>query len=115
MPDPVTMLTDPDHLEDVLRIQTIIDIIHGKAGKIAQAEELDRGAIDPSWAFAMCYASQLLISYGYNTLQDLNWLQKVTDIRAALERVSMRWKIAERYFKRVTIDLDNRLTARVIS
>ncbi|KAL2199037.1 hypothetical protein P885DRAFT_31089 [Corynascus similis CBS 632.67] len=115
MPDPVTMLTDPDHLEDVLRIRTIIDIIHGKAGKIAQAEELDRGAIDPSWAFAMCYASQLLISYGYNTLQDLNWLQKVTDIRAALERVSMRWKIAERYFKRVTIDLDNRLTARVIS
>ncbi|KAK4243483.1 hypothetical protein C7999DRAFT_18162 [Corynascus novoguineensis] len=115
MPDPVTMLTDPDHLEDVSRIRRIIDIIHGKAGKIAQAGELDRGAVDPSWAFAMCYASQLLISYGYNTLQDPNWLQKVTDIRAALERVSKRWKIAEQYFKRVTIDLDNRLAARVIS
>ncbi|KAL2166908.1 hypothetical protein VTG60DRAFT_2016 [Thermothelomyces hinnuleus] len=115
MPDPLTMMIDPSHAEDTTRMRTVIDVIHGKAGKVTQIEELDRGAVDPSWAFAMCYASQLLISYGYNTLQDLNWLQKVADLRAALERVSRRWKIAEQYCRQVTIDLDNRLAAGFVN
>lgn len=96
-------------------MRTVIDVIHGKAGKVAQVEELDRGAVDPSWAFAMCYASELLISYGANTLQDPNWFQKVSDLRAALERVSKRWKIAEEYCRQVTIRLDNRLTAGFVN
>jgi hypothetical protein len=76
-------------------IRVTIEIIHGKAGKLVQSDDLlNKGVVDPSWAFAMCYASQLLIAHGDGTLQDANWFQKVTNLRNALDKISKRWKIA---------------------
>ncbi|KAL2165399.1 hypothetical protein VTH06DRAFT_697 [Thermothelomyces fergusii] len=108
------LVMDPSHVEDATRMRAIVDVVHGKAGRVAQVEALDRGAVDPSWAFAMCYASQLLISYGCSTLQDPDWFRKVSDLRAALERLARRWKIAEEYCRQVAADLDNRLVAGLV-
>ncbi|KAK3300152.1 uncharacterized protein B0H64DRAFT_414237 [Chaetomium fimeti] len=70
-------------------IRVTTDMIHGKAAKLAQSDDqLNRGLVDPSWAFAMCYASQLLVSHGDNVLQDANWYQKVTILRNALDKNS---------------------------
>ncbi|KAK4153243.1 hypothetical protein C8A00DRAFT_34014 [Chaetomidium leptoderma] len=94
----------------VIRILT--HTIHGKANKIAESEDwLSMGIVDPSWALAMCYASTLLISHGDNVLQDAGCFQKVASLRVILDKVSKRWKIAEKYCEMVKIALDTRLTA----
>jgi uncharacterized membrane protein len=102
-----------NHVQDVQIIRNITSVILGKAGKLVQSEDqLTSGAIDPSWEFAMYYASLLLISHGDNVLQDMNWAQKVDNLTYALDKVSKRWKIAERHCESVKIKLDNRSTGR---
>ncbi|KAK4042252.1 hypothetical protein C8A01DRAFT_33752 [Parachaetomium inaequale] len=108
--DPIPIL-DPNHAQAAQKIRLVTDVVHGKAGKLAQCEDqLSRGAVDPCWAFAMCYAALLLIAHGDDALHDADWFQKVANLRIALDKVSKRWKIAEQYCERVTIALDNRLT-----
>ncbi|KAK4100692.1 hypothetical protein N658DRAFT_427224 [Parathielavia hyrcaniae] len=97
-------------------IRTVIDVIHDKADGLAKSgDRLRRGAIDPCWAFAMCYAALLLVSHGDGALQDAAWLDKVCDLRAALDKVALRWKIAERYCESVKIALENRHSAYNLS
>lgn len=84
-----------NYAQDVYLIRNIIEVIHGKAGKLLQFDDqLSAGGVDPSWAFAMCYASQLLISHGSGVLKDHNWGGKVANITYALDKISKRWKIA---------------------
>lgn len=91
---PVSVMSQT-HAQDVQIIRNITGAIHGKVGKLVQSDDqLTRGAIDPSWAFAMSYASRLLISHGNGVLQDINWDQKVANLTYALDKVSKRWKIA---------------------
>jgi hypothetical protein len=89
--DPISIVN-----QGVVRaIRRVIDDIHGKACNLAESEDrLDRGAISPCWAFAMSYASQLLIAYGDDAFQDAGWLDKVGNLRSALDKLSRRWKIA---------------------
>ncbi|KAK4129206.1 hypothetical protein N657DRAFT_639781 [Parathielavia appendiculata] len=103
---------DPTHDEAARGIiRTVIDVIHDKAGSLAKSQDrLKRGAIGPSWAFAMCYASLLLIHHGDGALQDSGWLDKVRHLKSTLDKVANRWKIAELYCDSVKIALDNRHT-----
>ena len=92
--DPMPIL-DPNQAQAAQKVRLVTDIIHGKAGKLAQCEDqLSRGAVDPCWAFAMCYAALLLIAHGDDVLHDADWFQKVANLRIALDKVSKRWKIA---------------------
>jgi hypothetical protein len=78
-----------------LAILKVIDYIHGKACNLAESEDrLESGTISPCWAFAMSYASLLLITHGDDVLHDAGWLDKVGNLRSALDMVSRRWKIA---------------------
>jgi len=100
-----------NYAQDVYLIRNIIEVIHGKAGKLLQFDDqLSAGGVDPSWAFAMCYASQLLISHGSGVLKDHNWGGKVANITYALDKISKRWKIAERHCESIKVSLDNHST-----
>ncbi|KAL2271008.1 hypothetical protein VTJ83DRAFT_379 [Remersonia thermophila] len=93
-------------------IASAIARVHAKASEMIERPEarllLERGALEPCWGFAMCYASQLLLSHADGALLDPMWLAKVTSMRAALEKVSKRWRIAERYCATVQTALDNK-------
>lgn len=76
-------------------ILPVINLIHGRASKVVETEDrLNRGLVDPCWAFAICYAAQLLISHGDGILRDSNWFQRVAELKTTLDKVSKRWKIA---------------------
>ncbi|KAK4242707.1 hypothetical protein C8A03DRAFT_40048 [Achaetomium macrosporum] len=105
--DPLSLLSDP---QAVQRIRVLTTVIHGKAGKLAASEHrLSTGAEAPCWAFAMSYASLLLISHGNGVLQDADWFSRVENLMVSMEKVSKRWIIAERYCETVKIALENRL------
>ncbi len=92
--DPMSV-PDPYHTEAIQRVRNVANVIHGKASKLAESEDrLSGGGVGPCWAFAMSYASQLLIAHGDNVLQDANWFSKVTNLRTALDKLSKRWMIA---------------------
>lgn len=80
-------------------ILPVINIIHGRACKGVETEDrLNRGLVDPCWAFAICYAAQLLISHGDGILRDPSWFQRVAELKTTLDKVSKRWKIAGESF-----------------
>lgn len=94
---------DPTHTAAAKMIQLVINFIHGEANSLAGSEErLSAGALAPCWAFAMCYASLLLVSHGDGVLQDADWVLKVDNLRKALKKVSQRWKIAGKFFLPLT-------------
>jgi hypothetical protein len=96
---PIPILDPNHHAQAAHRIKLVAYTIHGKAGKLAECEDqLNRGAVDPCWAFAMCYAAQLLIQHGDGVLNDPNWFQKVADLKVVLDKVAKRWKIAGELF-----------------
>lgn len=90
------IVRDPNHVRAIRVMQHVIHIIAGKASKLAESEDLlTRGAFDPCWAFAMCYAAQLLVVHGGDgALRDDGWFMKVAELRTTLEKVSKRWNIA---------------------
>jgi hypothetical protein len=90
--DPLSLLSDP---QAVQRIRVLTTVIHGKAGKLAAAQQrLNTGAEAPCWAFAMSYASLLLISHGNGVLQDADWFSRVENLMGSMGKVSKRWIIA---------------------
>ena len=92
--DPMS-LPDPSHTEAIQRVRNVANVIHGKSGRLAESEDrLSSGGVSPCWAFAVSYASQLLIAHGDNVLQDANWFSKVTNLRTTLDKLSKRWMIA---------------------
>ena len=94
-----TSLPDPYHTEAIQRVRNVVNVIHGKASKLAESEvQLSSGGVGPCWAFAVSYASQLLIAHGDNVLQDANWFPKVSNLRTSLDKISKRWMIAGEYF-----------------
>jgi hypothetical protein len=100
------IVRDPSHAQAVHVMQHIVNTIASKASKLAEFEDsLNRGAFDPCWAFAMCYASQLLIVHGDNgPLKDDGWFQKVAELKATLDKVSKRWKIAGEFLSQKAAD-----------
>jgi hypothetical protein len=105
---------DQNFSQDAYMIRNITEAIHGKAGKLVQFDDqLNRGAVDSSWAFVMYYASQLLISHGGGVLNVDKWDEKVGNLRYALDKVSKRWKIAERHCELVKTNLEKRSTGYV--
>ncbi|KAH6650986.1 hypothetical protein F5144DRAFT_480445 [Chaetomium tenue] len=75
------------HIQNVQIIRHTTVVIHGKAVKLAQSEDqLTSGGIDPSWAFAMYYASLLLISHGDDVLQGFDWGQRVANLTYGLDK-----------------------------
>ncbi|KAL2017656.1 hypothetical protein VTK56DRAFT_1870 [Thermocarpiscus australiensis] len=94
--------------ESVAMIQYFIKGVLDKATAIAQSDAgLSTGGLAPCWAFAIYYAASLLISYGNGLFQDENWPLNVGKLSNALEVISKRWKIAERYCEDVNILLNN--------
>ncbi|KAK3934061.1 hypothetical protein QBC46DRAFT_429320 [Diplogelasinospora grovesii] len=91
-------------------IKSAIDAVQGEAVKVLQVSDLrlSKGGVAPCLAFTMYYASLLLISHGEGGLQYLNWLEKVEEMRKALQVLSGRWKIAEKYLNGLNIALNNR-------
>lgn len=85
----------PTFSAPVKRIRDIIELIHSEAANPTRfLEKLALGRIAPCWAFAMYYASLLLISHGESVLRDRAWLHKVGNLRGLLEAVAGKWKIA---------------------
>ncbi|KAL2127797.1 hypothetical protein VTI74DRAFT_10157 [Chaetomium olivicolor] len=109
-PNPVP---NPTQAQSVQHIRIVMSFVYGRGREIDFGDQLNLGAVPPCWGFAMGYASQLLIFHADDALQIPNWFEKVEEMRAALEKLSKRWKIAERYTESVKIDLDNRLSGFV--
>jgi hypothetical protein len=56
----------------------------------------------PAEAFALYYATMLLMSHGDNVLNQPDWLQKIESFQQTLRIVNKRWRIAgERNRKRI--------------
>lgn len=88
-------VVDPNYALAVNRIRNVTTFIAGKSVKLAESEDrLNAGFIDPGWALAMRDAGQLLIDHGEKELLDAGWLAKVTSLRAVLDKIAKRWKIA---------------------
>ncbi|KAL1835711.1 hypothetical protein VTJ49DRAFT_6199 [Mycothermus thermophilus] len=113
-PSPTAWPLDTHHTQaQAARIITsVIARVNAKADEIIEWQDvrqlLERGAIEPCWGFAMCYASQLLISHANGALLDPMWPAKIANMRAALDEVAKRWRIAERYCTTVQTAFDNR-------
>ncbi|KAK4147823.1 uncharacterized protein C8A04DRAFT_24378 [Dichotomopilus funicola] len=112
MHDPMEFLMpNPSHTQAVSNTRTVIEVIHGKAGKLLQADNHpNKSSIDPCWALAMCQAALLLVWHGDDVFGDSSWRQKVTTLKMALDKVSRTWKVAEHFSTRVQIAVDHRHT-----
>jgi hypothetical protein len=87
--------SDTNDKRPVETIRSVISSIYSSALNTEQTElGLRNGSVAASGAFAMYYASLLLISHGAGVLQDAEWLQKVEAFKSTLARFAMRWKIA---------------------
>ncbi|KAK0631715.1 hypothetical protein B0T14DRAFT_559472 [Immersiella caudata] len=87
--------SDTNDKRPVETIRSVISSIYSSAVNTEQTElGLRNGSVAASGAFAMYYASLLLISHGTGVLQDGEWLQKVETFKSALARFAMRWNIA---------------------
>ncbi|KAK0747929.1 hypothetical protein B0T21DRAFT_406490 [Apiosordaria backusii] len=105
-----SMGTGPRFSSPAEKIRKTIEYLHNEAANLADFQErLARGRVAPFWAFAMYYASLLLISHGETELHTADWLQKVLDMKNLLQICAGRWKIAERY----VYLLDQHLRARL--
>lgn len=58
--------------------------------------------VGPSAAFALYYASMLLMSHGDNVLNQLDWLHKIESFQHTLRIAARRWRIAGEYFRKRT-------------
>ncbi|KAK1755262.1 hypothetical protein QBC47DRAFT_212792 [Echria macrotheca] len=92
-------------------IRSVISSIYNSSALNAEQTDLQlrNGYMAPCGAFAIYYASLLLISHGPGVLQDPEWLQKVEGFKTTLEKFATRWKIAERYADSIGIALGTRL------
>ena len=87
--------SNTDDKRPVETIRSVISSIYSSVLNTKQTElGLPNDGMAASGAFAIYYASLLLISHGADVLQDGEWLQKVETFVSALARFSMRWKIA---------------------
>ncbi len=90
-----TTTPDPHDVRPIETIRSVINSIYSRALDMEQTEpRLVAGGMASGGAFAMYYASLLLISHGSGVLQDREWLEKVEGFVRTLELFSRRWKIA---------------------
>ncbi|KAK4175443.1 hypothetical protein QBC36DRAFT_331440 [Triangularia setosa] len=102
--------TGPRFSSPAEKIRKTIVYLHNEAANLTKfQEQLARGRVAPFWAFAVYYASLLLISHGEAELHTADWLQKVLDMKNMLQICAGRWKIAERYLYLLDQHLRTRL------
>lgn len=105
--------TTPSGEADQRAAETIRSVINSIYTSVLNSEQSEQGLRDcgvaASGAFAMYYASLLLVSHGAGVLKDAEWLQKVEAFKIALARYTGRWKVAERYVESVSIALSTQL------
>ncbi|KAH8906007.1 hypothetical protein BR93DRAFT_723401 [Coniochaeta sp. PMI_546] len=65
--------------------------------------------VAPTGAFALYYASMLLMSHGDNVLNQPDWLHKIESFQQTLRITNRRWRIAARYLSSIDVAFSNRL------
>ncbi|KAK0734308.1 hypothetical protein B0T26DRAFT_64377 [Lasiosphaeria miniovina] len=101
-----------DNAQPIETIRSVIKSVYSTAlNNAASTSRLSNGGVSPCGAFALYYASLLLISHGEGVLEDAGWLQKVEVLKKSLEWFSARWKLADKYLESLNIALTARLAA----
>ena len=91
-------VTPPGTPSPAEKVRFAVEYIHNVTLKVDRYRILlAQGRVAPSWAFAMVYASILLIKHGDGALGDVMWLQKVNNLKSLLEIYAGRWKIAGKW------------------
>lgn len=68
--------------------------------------------VAPTGAFALYYASMLLMSHGDNVLNQPDWLHKIESFQQTLRITNRRWRIAGEYLMELCLP-QHRLTRNI--